>query len=232
MINLNNISLVKKNQLILKELSFTIVEGDVIGITGPSGSGKTSLLRLLNLLDSPSNGEIVYCGKALQTYNPLCLRKEIGYVFQKPYLFGHTVLENLTYPYQMLKQKPNIQEIQQYLEQVNLPPEIITHKNTELSGGEQQRIALIRTLLLKPRVLLLDEVTASLDEENTRLIEKLIMVEKKARQLTVVLITHNLIQAERLAQKILYLVNGEVKFYGSNFSTSNLVTRKGIDGHE
>ena len=121
MIYLNNISIVKKNQVILKELSFTVQEGDLIGIICPSGSGKTSLLRLLNLLDSPSNGEIVYCGKALQTYNPLCLRKEIGYVFQKPYLFGHTVLENLTYPYQMLKQKLNLAEIQEYLTNSTFP---------------------------------------------------------------------------------------------------------------
>ena len=224
----NNISLIKNSQTILNNVSFQVTPGDFIGVMGPSGSGKSSLLRLLNLLMSPTQGEIFYKNKNLLDYVPTELRRKIAYVLQKPYLFGTTVQENLVYPYHLLGQSPNFKEIKDYLGQVNLSQNILEKKNTALSGGEQQRIALIRSLLIKPDILLLDEVTAALDEENTRLLEKLIVDEQNRQQLTLLLITHDPKQGKRLSQKILYLKDGSIDFYGT---ATDFFSTKG-DTHE
>lgn len=210
-----NIGLIKNKQTILNNISFCIQSGDSIGVMGPSGSGKSSLFRLLNLLLSPTQGQILYEDKDIQDYAPTQLRRSIGYILQKPYLFGTTVQENLIYPYELQGQKPDFNEINHYLEQVQLPANTLEKKNTALSGGEQQRIALIRSLLIKPKIILLDEVTAALDEENTLLIEKLITHEQQRQQLTVLFITHNPKQAKRLARKILYLEAGHINFWGA-----------------
>jgi putative ABC transport system ATP-binding protein len=210
-----NIDLIKDNQTILTHISFPIQIGDSIGVMGPSGSGKSSLFRLLNLLMSPTKGQIFYKSKNIQDYPATELRRRVSYILQKPYLFGNTVQENLLYPYQLLKQKPNFDEISSYLTKVNLPTTILEKNNNALSGGEQQRIALIRSLLIKPEIILLDEVTAALDEENTLLIEKLIINEQENNNITLLFITHNKLQAQRLAPKIMYLNNGSIEFFGN-----------------
>lgn len=215
LLDLVDVRLNFQGKTILDGISFDVQRGDFVGVLGSSGSGKTSLFRMINLLQSPTQGNIFYLGKDTLLYPPTELRKRIGYVFQKPYLFGSTIADNLMYPYQLLKQEPNLEEITGYLAKANLPKEIMTKKINELSGGEQQRIALIRSLLIKPNILLLDEFTASLDEENTRIVEELILSEHKEQKLTVLFISHNIAQAKRLAQKIIYLDKGKLSFYGS-----------------
>lgn len=204
-----------QTKTVLDGISFTISQGDFVGVLGSSGSGKTSLFRIINLLQSATSGKVFYLGKDTSSYPPTKLRKNIGYVFQKPYLFGSTVEDNLTYPYYLLKQKPDFAEIAEYLAKANLPKDILAKKTSEFSGGEQQRIALIRSLLIKPNILMLDEFTASLDEQNTLIIEKLIVDEHKEKNLTILFISHNLAQAKRLAKQIMYLEKGKLSFYGS-----------------
>lgn len=210
-----NIQLIKNNQTILHDISFSIEAGDSIGIIGPSGSGKSSLFRLFNLLLSPTQGEILYKNRNIRDYAPTELRRNVSYILQKPYLFGTTVQENLLYPYQLLNQKPDFHVIRNYLDKANLSINILEKKNTALSGGEQQRIALIRSLLIKPKIILLDEVTAALDEDNTLLIEKLVTDEQETHHLTLLFVTHNTSQAKRLAKKILYLDAGAIDFWGT-----------------
>ncbi|MDN5294043.1 MAG: UDP-glucose/iron transport system ATP-binding protein, partial [Eubacteriales bacterium] len=190
-------------KVILDGITFAVEEGDFLGVLGPSGAGKSSLFKLLNRLLSPTSGEIYYRGKNIKEYDPIKLRREIGYVWQKPYLFGQKVLEDLTYPFRLRQEKPDMELIYQYLAQANLKEEILAKKPTELSGGEAQRISLIRTLLVKPKVLLLDEVTSALDMDNTRAILDLILREKEEKNLTVLAITHNL-EAFNF-KKVLYL---------------------------
>lgn len=210
----NNVQLILNKQVILHNISFSVQKGERVGLIGPSGSGKSSLFRLLNLLFSPTQGEVLYKNKNIQDYAPTELRRSVSYILQKPYLFGTSVQENLFYPYQLLNQEPNLDEIGNYLSKANLPKSTLEKKNTTLSGGEQQRIALIRSLLIKPEIILLDEITAALDEENTLLIEKLITHEQQAHNITLLFITHNISQAKRLAQKILYLEAGTIRFWG------------------
>lgn len=215
LLKLTDIKLEIQGNPILDGVSFEVNTGDVIGLMGKSGAGKTSLFRTLNLLQSPTQGIIYYQNQDTLTYPPAVLRREIGYVFQKTYLFSSTIKDNLLYPYQLMQQKPDFEEIIDYLNKANLPESIMKKKIHELSGGEQQRVALIRSLLIKPRILLLDEVTASLDEDNTLIIEKLIRDQNENKHVTILFISHNTGQSDRLAQKILYLEKGKVTYYGS-----------------
>lgn len=200
------------DEIILKNISFSLKEGELVGVLGPSGSGKSSLFKLLNRLRTPTSGEIYYRGKNLSEYDPIKLRREIGYVLQKPYLFGQKVLEDLTYPFHLRQEKPDLSLIYHYLDRANLKEDILTKRPVELSGGEAQRISLIRSLLVRPRVLLLDEITSALDSENTKIILELVYREKEEKNLTVLAITHN--QEAYAFQKVLYLVRGEVKYFG------------------
>jgi putative ABC transport system ATP-binding protein len=211
----DNIGLVRKGQPVLRQVSFGVAQGDLVGIAGPSGSGKTSLLRMMNGLCSPTEGTVFYKGKDIRSYDPPRLRREIGYVLQKPYLFAGTVRDNLEYPYHVWKQKPDLEEITAYLTRVNLTSAMLEKRGTEMSGGEQQRVALVRSLLAKPDVLLLDEITASLDADNTLIIERLVREEREERHLTVCFISHEREQLRRLAQRVVYLEQGRMTFAGS-----------------
>ncbi|MHC1761942.1 MAG: ATP-binding cassette domain-containing protein [Negativicutes bacterium] len=213
-IRFDHVGLKIKESQILDNVSFSTDPGEIVGIAGPSGSGKTSLLRLMNLLRSPTTGTIFYKDHNVIHYDPAQLRREVGYVLQKPYLFDGTVQDNLEYPYHVWNQKPDMIEARAYLERVNLPASILVKRKTEMSGGEQQRIALVRSLLAKPQVLLLDEVTASLDEENTLVLEKLILEEWAARSLTVFFISHHSEQLQRMAKNIISLDRGQLEYQG------------------
>lgn len=214
MFALDNVQLVKKGQTILQDISFTVQPGEFVGVAGPSGAGKSSLLRLLNMLHSPSGGTIFYQGSDILTLDPLQVRRQVGYVPQKPYLFGRTVWDNLAYPYALRREEPDRREVAAYLQQANLAASILAQDNGALSGGEQQRVALIRALLTRPRVLLLDEVTAALDEDNIAALERLITAERAARQLTVLMISHNMAQLRRLAQTVLFMEHGRLRYWG------------------
>jgi putative ABC transport system ATP-binding protein len=210
----SNVCLVKGNKKILENISFTLAEGQLLGVAGPSGSGKSSLLKLCNLLDSPVSGNLYYKGKDLLTYDPLKLRSKVGYVLQKPYLFAGTAEDNLRYAYIVSKKQVDITEIKYYLAKLQLSSAVLAKGKTELSGGEQQRIAFLRSLLVRPDILLLDEVSASLDEVNTLLLETLINEEISERSLSVIFVSHDNQQLQRVAQDILYIENGQLGFYG------------------
>ena len=210
-LKIENLNLEIGTVKILKDISFTVQKKEIIALLGPSGSGKSSLLKSINMLNTPSCGQIKYHNNDIQEISPMALRKKIGYVLQKPTLFGNDVMENLKYPCELHQKVFDINLVEFYLKKVNLKPDILGKKPSELSGGEQQRISLVRTLLLEPEIILLDEVTSALDEDNTILIEELIKYENENNELTVIFISHNNEQAKRLAQKVIYMEEGVIK---------------------
>lgn len=201
-------------QPVLSDLTFGLPERKRLAVMGPSGSGKSTLLRLFNQLISPTSGNIMYRGKSVDAYPPQTLRREIAYVPQKPYLFGKTIAEDLAYPLALQKEKSDAAELEKLLESLALPSTILKKTPQQLSGGEQQRVALLRSLLIRPKVLLLDEPTSALDETNTLRVEALLTDLADENDLAWLWVTHQAEQARRIGELLLYLKAGRLMRLG------------------
>ena len=178
-------------QVILDSVSFGLREGEFKLITGPSGCGKSTLLKIISSLMDPTRGTITLDGQAITAMQPEDYRKQVSYCFQTPSLFGDTVYDNIALPYQIRKQKPDEQKMQADLVRFGLPDSILKKSINELSGGEKQRISLIRNLQFIPRVLLLDEITSALDEDNKRNVNEQIRQLVAEHRLAVLWVTHD-----------------------------------------
>lgn len=188
---------------------FEIRRGEILGIIGPSGAGKSTLLRLLNFLEQPSQGEILFEGQPVAGDVPIEQRRRVTTVFQRPVLLQRSVAANLKYGVSLRGEKLDPARLQSWLERLGL--ESLEHQAAaKLSGGEAQRVALARALLTDPDVLLLDEPTANLDPYNVGLIEKIVREENQQRGTTVVIVTHNVFQARRLAHRTALLLSGRL----------------------
>ena len=205
-----NVSYCDGEKTILKDLSIDIFKGDYISIVGPSGSGKSTFLKLCCHLISPTGGHILADGTDLMELEPIELRKRISYCFQTPVLFGRTVRDNLNYPYLIRDKKMDMNRVTTLFSKFQMESDYMDREIVNLSGGEKQRIALIRSLLFRPEVLLLDEVTSALDVENTLLVEDVIW-SLNQEGITILWITHNPAQSRKNAGKILTIENGTMK---------------------
>lgn len=210
LLEFQDVSWCSADQFILRDISFQVESGDFISIVGASGSGKSTLLKLCSNLSSPTLGSIVFQGKNFLDYEAVSLRKEIGYCFQTPYLFGNTVMDNFEFPYSIRKLKPDLRRINSMLSMFEMSEHYLTREVKTLSGGEKQRIALIRSLLFMPKILLLDEITSALDVENTLIVEKA-MTDLNAEGVTILWVTHNPEQSRKYANKLLTLDCGRIK---------------------
>lgn len=198
------------NQSILEEINLSINSGDYISIVGPSGSGKSTFLKLCSHLISPSKGSMFFKGKSMEKYDPIDLRKDISYCFQTPYLFGDSVKDNISFPYEIRDLKVDFNRVSELLDIFNLNEDYLNKSIKNLSGGEIQRIALIRSLLFKPEVLLLDEITSSLDIDNTMIVENVMNLLNK-EGVTILWVTHDLDQSKRDSNKLLTIESGKIK---------------------
>lgn len=205
-----NVFFQSEDKQILQNISITIDTGDYISIVGPSGSGKSTFLKLCCHLISPTDGKIQFNGTDIMSLNPVELRKRISYCFQTPVLFGDTVQDNLIYPYTIRNLSMDSKRVNELFAKFNLSMDFLGHEVKNLSGGEKQRIALIRTLLFKPEVLLLDEVTSALDVENTGIVEKGIQ-SLNQEGITVLWVTHSPEQSKKYANKLLTIEDGKIK---------------------
>jgi tungstate transport system ATP-binding protein len=183
-------------------------DGEIIALVGPSGAGKSTLLRLLNFLEIPTAGVIRYDGVGVNGAAPLALRRQITTVFQRPLLQRASVRENIEYGLRLRNLRPDGM-VDLMLEEVGLAA-FARQPARQLSGGEMQRVALARALVIKPRVLLLDEPTANLDPYNVGLIEDIIRRQNADRGTTLVLVTHNIFQARRLAHRTGLMLGGKL----------------------
>ena len=211
---------IKKNSRNIRtvdSISYVFNKGGVYNIVGPSGAGKSSFLRLLNRLDDPIDGEVLFYGEPLTSYPPTVLRKKVAMLFQTPYLFPGTVNDNFEYCCTLRSDDMVVSN----LSRVGLKPEFADRDADGLSVGERQRVAIARSLILEPDVLLLDEPTSALDPASTKKIEELILKLSAELCLTVIVVTHRPTQALRLGGKTLLLVQGRLIEAGE---TSEILT--------
>jgi putative ABC transport system ATP-binding protein len=199
---------------IVKEVSLGVERGELLGVVGPSGSGKSSFLRLLNRLDEPTSGTVFLEGEDYRQIEPRELRRRVGMVTQRPFLFPGDVATNLRFgPSQRGEALPEA-KIAVLLDRVGLPGFAARHV-ANLSGGEQQRVSLARALANEPDVLLLDEPTSALDEKAKFGIEELMHDLVSESRLTSVLVTHDLDQARRLCRRVAILDAGHLVQFGA-----------------
>ena len=199
---------------ILKDINLRVMRGEVLALIGPTGSGKTSLLRLINLLEGPSSGRIMIEGRevsSLPESDLLPVRRRMAMVFQKPVMFRADVEHNVSFGLKM-RGKKEMRMVQKALASVGLSGYESRDANT-LSGGEMQRIALARALILEPELLLLDEPTANLDPKSVEAIDRLLQG-LAGQRTTVILATHNMQEALMLADRVAVLKEGRLTSVG------------------
>lgn len=208
-LSLTDISYQVEQRQILNKVNLEVQTGDFLTLTGPSGGGKSTLLKIIASLISPSDGEIIFEGQNQRDYEITTYRQLVSYCFQQPSLFGQTVADNLQFPF-VIRNEPSSQvQIEQALTKVNLPTSYLNKNITELSGGEKQRVALLRNTMFLPKILLLDEVTVGLDARSIEIVHQFIKQLWQKAGLTIIQITHN--QAElSQAAKVLWLEEGSL----------------------
>lgn len=191
--------------------SLEVFEGEILGIIGPSGAGKSTLLRLLNFLEPPGEGVIFFKDVPFCLGQPLSteLRRRVTTVFQQPFLLNRSVAANVHYGLRLRKNTNGHSLVDSALKRVGLD-QMADQRARALSAGEAQRVSLARALVIRPDVLLLDEPTANLDPYNVGIIEKIISQTNREQKTTIVLVTHNVFQAKRLAHRIALLLDGRI----------------------
>lgn len=203
-----------ENRVLLSDISFELERGEVLAVVGPSGAGKSTLLRLLNRLDEPTSGMVLLSGTDTRTIAPRELRRRMGMVMQRAYLFPGTVGSNVAFGPAQHGLAISEDEIDALLAHVGMEG-FAQRDALTLSGGEAQRIAITRALANQPEVLLLDEPTSALDEAARRGVEALLEKLIRERYLTCVWVTHSVEQARAMADKVLAIEAGHMSAYGS-----------------
>ena len=199
---------------ILKGINLKVLRGEVLALIGPTGSGKTTLLRQIGLLDEPTRGRIVFDGVCLTGASGgelLQARRRMAMVFQKPVMFRGSVQANVSFGLKMLGRNDG-ERVRSALQAVGLSGYEERDAGT-LSGGEMQRIALARALVLQPELLLLDEPTANLDPKSARSIDEIIQ-SLAGEKITVIMATHNMQQCRKLADRVAVLLGGRLAKVG------------------
>lgn len=201
---------------ILQDISLTCKAGETIAITGPSGSGKTTLLNIIGGLDNPTSGQVLHQGENIISLSEKQLaefrNQHIGFIFQQHHLLPQlTTLENVLLPTLVTPsdQKEKIVYAQELLDKVGLSDRL-DHIPAQLSGGEQQRVAVVRALINKPQVLLADEPTGSLDQKTSASIANLLVQLNAELETLLIVVTHSMQLAEKM-HKRLKLVNGSLE---------------------
>lgn len=177
--------------VILNEVNLQLRAGEFKLITGPSGCGKSTLLKIIASLLSPTSGRIFFEGKDINTLSPETYRQQVSYCAQTPALFGDSVYDNLVFPWQIRNKQPDQKALVADLLRFGLAENTLEKSINELSGGEKQRVSLIRNLQFLPQVLLLDEITSALDESNKSNVNDIIHRYVTEKNIAVLWVTHD-----------------------------------------
>jgi putative ABC transport system ATP-binding protein len=205
--SLDGVVVSRGDEIVLHEVSLSLPDGASC-VAGPSGSGKSTLLRLLNRLVDPDLGTVTYRGRDVRELDPLALRREVGLVPQLPALLEGSVADNVVYGARVAGRQADVGES---LRLAGLDPSFDRRDAARLSVGEQQRVMLARALALAPSVLLLDEPTSALDEAARAAVESTLLDLRVRLGVSLVLVTHDLAQARRRADRVVRLEEGRIR---------------------
>lgn len=220
MISLVNISKSYDGQrAVIDNFSLQIAKNELMVLVGASGCGKTTIIKMINRIVEPTNGTIFLEGIELNQFDAIHLRRSMGYVFQSIGLFPHlTVEENVGIILQLngmcYEQRRELAHF--YLDMVDLSPALFAQRYPhELSGGQQQRVGVARALIIKPKILLMDEPFGSLDAINRYALQNIILQLKQSFSNTIVFVTHDIVEALRLGDRIAVINQGRLEQVGT-----------------
>ena len=201
------------------DFTVSVAAGELLAIIGPSGCGKTTVLKMLNRLVEPSSGRILLHGEDIRTLDPTALRRSMGYVIQQVGLFPHmTILENITVVPDILGWPPEKQRARacELLDLIDMNLSEFAHRYPyQLSGGQQQRIGVLRALAANPAVILMDEPFGAVDPlTRTKLQQELKALQTRLNK-TILLVTHDIDEAFRLADRVLLMQSGRIVQLGT-----------------
>lgn len=214
LVELQHVSKEYQGAQALRDINLRIECGHLSAVIGPNGSGKSTLIRLINLLESPSTGRIIIDGDdawSSSSAERLALIRQMTLVAQKPVLLNMTVAENIGYGLRLRQRSgaevgKTVRDMAKLLEVDHL----LTRNALRLSGGEAQRVAMARALAVRPQLLLLDEPSANLDPNQTQVLERSLRLLHAEQRCTILLVTHHLAQARRLADEVLLFWDGRL----------------------
>ena len=235
---LKGVRQVKEGSTVLDGVDLEVERGAITALIGPSGAGKTSLLRLLNRLDDPCAGEVLYRSRPINEYPVRALRQQVGFVFQTPVMFPGTVRDNLLKASE-LSGKTDVDNDARVLEALALAEvetSLADRDGDRLSVGQKQRINIARALMTQPEVLLMDEPTSALDPETADKLMETVRRLRSQQGLTVVMITHRLAEARRASDRTVLMERGRIVESGSAASvfeqTANVRLRAFLDSEK
>lgn len=204
------------NDEVVKNVSFEIEKGKLVVIIGPSGCGKTTCLKMINRLEKTSSGKIYIDGKANIEYDPIVLRRSMGYVIQQTGLFPHmTIRDNVEIIPKLsgLDQQEIAARTNELMKMISLDEEYLDRYPTQLSGGQLQRIGVARAFAMDPEIILMDEPFSALDPlTRTQLQDELMFIQSRIKK-TIVFVTHDMNEAIKLADKICIMKDGKIVQY-------------------
>lgn len=225
-VHFNQVSYSIEDIHILRGITGSFPKGKITTLVGPSGAGKTTLLKLCNGLLSADAGEIYIEDRPIGSFEPVELRRKVGIALQSAPMVGGTVYENLALPMELQKNKLPEKEAEELLHDVGLDKNFLHRNISGLSGGQRQKVSIARTLVNKPDILLLDEITSSLDQASLKEIEELIAKINRKYGTTIIWITHNLQQALEIGDYTWVMMEGEVIETGESGLLKNPANEK------
>ena len=216
MIQFINVSKAYKEHNVIENINLEINKGELVVLIGPSGCGKTTILKMINRLIEPSNGQIKINGTDIEAQDPIELRRNIGYVIQQTGLFIHmTVRENIEIIPRLAKMPVSeiVDRTVKLMETVGLPEEFLDRYPNHLSGGQQQRVGVARAFAMNPDIILMDEPFSALDPlTRSQLQDELVSLQSKLHK-TIVFVTHDMDEAVKIADRICILQGGRILQY-------------------
>jgi tungstate transport system ATP-binding protein len=229
-IEAGNLAKLYREKEILRDITFSIPDGEIFGLIGPSGSGKSTLLRLLDLIELPTEGTLSVFGEdALSPDARFHLRRRMAMLYQKPIIFNRTVYDNIALGMKYRKESEATigRRVKDALREIGLSDYSRRSART-LSGGEAQRVALARAIVTDPEILYLDEPTANLDPPSAEKIEEIIMRLNREMGMTIFVSTHDMLQGQRLAGRIGVMMEGRLPQIGTTLEIFHRPATKNI----